>query len=140
MVLPRLPVTPYFKRSAEEYLLAEIEGVLCLGYMMPAKHIGLHVSVFFFFSRNLDSKTMKLTDQVIKTFKTAKIFRDNTDVVNSINYSHSGDTLISSSDDDQIVIYDCQNGTYVALSMLTRVQSKSKLPICIHMDYWLIFL
>ena len=96
--------------------------------------------LFFFFSRNLAGKTMKLTDQVIKTFKTAKIFRDNTDVVNSINYSHSGDTLISSSDDDQIVIYDCQNGTYVALSMLTRVQSKSKRPICIHMDYWLIFL
>lgn len=54
---------------------------------------------------------MKLTDQVIKSFKTAKIFRDNTDVVNSINYSSTGDTLISSSDDDQIVIYDCQNGT-----------------------------
>ena len=78
---------------------------------------------------------MKLTDQVIKTFKTAKIFRDNTDVVNSINYSHSGDTLISSSDDDQIVIYDCQNGTYVNLYMLTLVSSKSNLPICLHMDY-----
>lgn len=56
---------------------------------------------------------MKLTDQVIKSFKTAKIFRDNTDAINSINFSPTGDTLISSSDDDQIVIYDCQNGTYV---------------------------
>ena len=99
---------------------------------MPAKHILVSV---FFFSRSFDGKTMKLTDQVIKTFKTAKIFRDNTDVVNSINYSHSGDTLISSSDDDQIVIYDCQNGTYVNLCMLTRVSSKNKLPICLNMDY-----
>ncbi|KAF6034374.1 WDR82 [Bugula neritina] len=54
---------------------------------------------------------MKLTDQVIKTFKTAKVFRENQDVINSINFSPQGDTLISSSDDDQIVIYDCQNGT-----------------------------
>ena len=103
--------------------------------MKPAKHIHVGLSVLFFFSRNLNGKTMKLTDQVIKTFKTAKIFRDNTDVVNSINYSHSGDTLISSSDDDQIVIYDCQNGTYVNLYMLTLVSSKSNLPICLHMDY-----
>lgn len=54
---------------------------------------------------------MKLTDQVIKSFKIAKIFRENTDVINSVNFSPQGDTLISSSDDDQIVIYDCQNGT-----------------------------
>lgn len=56
---------------------------------------------------------MKLTDQVVKSFKTAKVFRENTDVINSVNFSPQGDTLISSSDDDQIVIYDCQNGTWV---------------------------
>jgi len=54
---------------------------------------------------------MKLTDQVVRSFKTAKVFRENTDVINSINFSPQGDTLISSSDDDQIVIYDCNSGT-----------------------------
>ena len=54
---------------------------------------------------------MKLSDTVVRNFRVAKIFRENSDRINSIDYSTSGDTLISSSDDDSIVIYDCQNGT-----------------------------
>ena len=54
---------------------------------------------------------MKLVDDVLRTFKVAKVFRDNTDRVNCIDFSPAGDTLISSSDDDQIVIYDCEKGT-----------------------------
>ena len=53
---------------------------------------------------------MKLVDSVVRNFLVAKIFRDNTDKVNSINFSPDGETLISSSDDDQIVIYDCEKG------------------------------
>ena len=53
---------------------------------------------------------MKLTEQVVKSFRTAKTFRENTMRINSLDYSVSGDTLISSSDDESIVIYDCQAG------------------------------
>ncbi|KAK7102482.1 WD repeat-containing protein 82-like [Littorina saxatilis] len=54
---------------------------------------------------------MKLTDETVRGFRVAKIFRENTDRVSSINFSANGETLISSSDDDSIVIYDCLNGT-----------------------------
>ena len=54
---------------------------------------------------------MKLTESVVKTFLVAKIFQENTERINSIDYSATGETLISSSDDDTIIIYDCQNGT-----------------------------
>jgi len=54
---------------------------------------------------------MKLTDTVVQNCRVAKIFRENTDRINSLDYSANGETLISSSDDDSIVIYDCQNGT-----------------------------
>lgn len=53
---------------------------------------------------------MKLTEQVIKNFRSAKTFRENTLRINSIDFSVQGDTLISSSDDESIVIFDCQTG------------------------------
>ena len=55
-------------------------------------------------------ETMKLTEQVIKNFRSAKTFRENTLRINSVDFSVQGDTLISSSDDESIVIYDCQSG------------------------------
>jgi COMPASS component SWD2 len=54
---------------------------------------------------------MKLTDTVVKNFRVAKIFKENTDKINNIDFAVNGETLISSSEDDSIVIYDCQNGT-----------------------------
>ena len=54
---------------------------------------------------------MKLTQNVTRSFRVAKIFRENTDKITSIDFSSNGETLISSSDDDSIVIYDCQGGT-----------------------------
>ncbi len=57
------------------------------------------------------SVTMKLTDQVMRSFRVAKLFKDqNTDRINSLDFSHNGETLISSSEDDSIVIYDCLEG------------------------------
>uniref|UniRef100_A0A131XGF5 Putative histone H3 lys4 methyltransferase complex and rna cleavage factor ii complex n=1 Tax=Hyalomma excavatum TaxID=257692 RepID=A0A131XGF5_9ACAR len=55
---------------------------------------------------------MKLVDQTVKSFRVAKVFRENSDRINSIDFSPSGETLISSSDDDSIVIYDCEKGTH----------------------------
>jgi COMPASS component SWD2 len=52
---------------------------------------------------------MKLTEPVVRSFRVAKVFKENTDRINNI--SPTGDTLISSSEDDQIVIYDCEKGT-----------------------------
>ena len=55
--------------------------------------------------------TMKLVDHVVRQFKVAKLFSENTERINHIDFSPSGDLLVSSSDDDQIVIYDCEKGT-----------------------------
>lgn len=54
---------------------------------------------------------MKLTEQVVKSFRAAKCYKENTQRINSVDFSVQGDTLISSSDDESIVIYDCQTGT-----------------------------
>jgi len=67
------------------------------------------VCVYYFFDE-MHTK-MKLTDALVKNFRVAKVFRENKDRINSIDFSANGETLISSSDDDSIVIYDCQNGT-----------------------------
>ena len=61
---------------------------------------------------------MKLGDSVVKSFRVAKVFRDNSDRINSIDFSPDGETLISGSDDDSIVIYDCANeGKWVLLAL-----------------------
>jgi len=53
---------------------------------------------------------MKLVDHVVRSFRVAKVFRENSDRINSLDFSSNGETLISSSDDDSIVIYDCEKG------------------------------
>lgn len=57
--------------------------------------------------------SMKLVDQVVRSFKVAKVFRENTDKINAIDFSANGETLISCSEDDQIVLYDCEKGTQI---------------------------
>ncbi len=54
---------------------------------------------------------MKLVDNVIRSMRCAKVFRDNQDPINHLHFSSDGASLISSSEDDQIVIYDCEKGT-----------------------------
>lgn len=53
---------------------------------------------------------MNLIDDTVRSFRVAKVFRENTDKINNIDFSSNGEVLISSSDDDQIVIYDCEKG------------------------------
>lgn len=38
--------------------------------------------------------TMKLTDSVIRSFKVAKVFRENQDKINSLDFSANGEKLI----------------------------------------------
>ena len=54
---------------------------------------------------------MRLEERTVVNFKVAKLFRENNDRINSIDFSSNGETLITSSDDDSIVIYDCEKGT-----------------------------
>ena len=53
---------------------------------------------------------MKLVEPVMSSFSIAKVFTENQDRINSIDFSANGETLITSSDDDSIVIYDCEKG------------------------------
>ncbi|XP_044539876.1 WD repeat-containing protein 82-like [Gracilinanus agilis] len=53
---------------------------------------------------------MKLTDGVLRSFRVAKVFRENTDKINSFDFSVSGETAVSSNSDDTITLYDCQEG------------------------------
>lgn len=54
---------------------------------------------------------MKLVDTNVVKFRVAKEFSENNDKINSIDFSQDGTTLISSSNDDAIIIYDCEKGT-----------------------------
>lgn len=53
---------------------------------------------------------MKMTDDVFRSFKVAKVFRENTDTINCVDFSPSGESMIASSNDDSIVVYCCLEG------------------------------
>ncbi|KAM9814038.1 WD repeat-containing protein 82-like [Neosynchiropus ocellatus] len=53
---------------------------------------------------------MKITDRVLRNFTIARSYRENSQKVNCIDYSPNGESAISSSDDDRIVIYDITAG------------------------------
>jgi len=54
---------------------------------------------------------MKLVDNVIRSMRVAKLYKDNTEQITNIHYSNDGQSIITSSADDQIIIYDCEKGT-----------------------------
>lgn len=58
----------------------------------------------------MNTKTA-LDDNIMKDFSVAKSFKEYDARVNSIHFSWDGLNLITSSEDDQIVIYDCERGT-----------------------------
>ena len=53
---------------------------------------------------------MHLDEKMIKSFCVMKSFKENDGKVNSIHFSWDGLSCITSSEDDQIVIYDCETG------------------------------
>ncbi|XP_077582278.1 WD repeat-containing protein 82-like isoform X2 [Stigmatopora nigra] len=53
---------------------------------------------------------MKITDSVLRSFRVARTYRENSDKVNCLEYSPNGENAISSSDDDRIVVYDITQG------------------------------
>uniref|UniRef100_A0A4X2JSG4 Uncharacterized protein n=1 Tax=Vombatus ursinus TaxID=29139 RepID=A0A4X2JSG4_VOMUR len=53
---------------------------------------------------------MKLTDMAMRSFRIVKVFQENTDKIISFDFSPNGEMVISSSSDDVIIMYDCQEG------------------------------
>ena len=45
---------------------------------------------------------MKLVDNVIRSMRVGKVFKDNQDNINHLHFANDGASLISSSDDDQV--------------------------------------
>ncbi|XP_037108842.1 WD repeat-containing protein 82-like isoform X2 [Syngnathus acus] len=54
---------------------------------------------------------MKITDSVLRSFRVARKYQCNSDKVNCFEYSWNGESAISSSNDDRIVLYDMTQGT-----------------------------
>lgn len=52
---------------------------------------------------NIQQSKMKLIDSVVRSFKVAKVFRENSDKINAIDFSTNGEKLISCSEDDQVI-------------------------------------
>ncbi|XP_068171966.1 WD repeat-containing protein 82-like [Antennarius striatus] len=53
---------------------------------------------------------MKITDSVLRSFRVARTYRENSMKVNCVDFSSNGEHAISSSDDDCIVLYDVRDG------------------------------
>ncbi|CAL8353580.1 WD repeat-containing protein 82 isoform X2 [Gadus morhua] len=53
---------------------------------------------------------MKITDSVLRSFRVARTYQENSGKVNCVDYSPDGESAISSSDDDSIVLYDIREG------------------------------
>ena len=69
---------------------------------------------------------MLLTDDVFRSFRVAKVFRENTDKINCLNFSANGETMIASSNDDSICVYCCVEGKCA----LIRVYFCSTFTVC----------
>ncbi|KAL5287999.1 WDR82.2 family protein [Megaselia abdita] len=58
-------------------------------------------------------KPVNLDDDLLRSFKVAKVFRENTESISSISFSNSGVFLASSGLDTKIDLYNCHSGTHV---------------------------
>ena len=61
---------------------------------------------------------MKLSDEVFCSFRVAKVFRENTDRINCIDFAHNGEFMIASSNDDSIVVYCCMEGRWAFIGSI----------------------
>jgi len=53
----------------------------------------------------------QLTSPLLRSMRVAKHYKENQDQITNIHYSNDGMNIITSSADDQIIIYDCEKGT-----------------------------
>ena len=50
------------------------------------------------------------TSPLLRSMRVAKHYKENQDQITNIHYSNDGMNIITSSADDQIIIYDCEKG------------------------------
>ncbi|XP_036596615.1 WD repeat-containing protein 82-like [Trichosurus vulpecula] len=55
---------------------------------------------------------MKVTEEALRRFRVARIFKKNSEKINCLDFSPDGKAIVSSSDDDSIVTYDCVEGLH----------------------------
>lgn len=55
---------------------------------------------------------MELSKEVQQSFQLAKVFTENSGLVHSLDYSNDGKMLVTSSDDDSINLYNCEEGIH----------------------------
>jgi len=56
------------------------------------------------------TKTVRLNANLIESMAMAKVFKDNTDRINSLDFYKDGEFLITSSDDESVNLYNCTEG------------------------------
>lgn len=54
---------------------------------------------------------MQINASTVKRMKIGKVFKDNTDTITSIDFSADGESLVTAAEDQQLVLYNCTNGT-----------------------------
>ena len=54
---------------------------------------------------------MGVNKEILRSMRVAKSYKENTEQITNISYSNDGMNMITSSSDDQIIIYDCEKGT-----------------------------
>ncbi|MCP9258040.1 WD repeat-containing protein 82 [Dirofilaria immitis] len=89
---------------------------------------------------------MKANDKTVASMRPAKTFNDNQAPINSLDFSADGLQMISSSDDDSIIMYDCISGqksrsfahnTSNAIHCSTKVDGNkiiNRIDCCISLD------
>ena len=53
-----------------------------------------------------DTRLTYLPEETVKSFRVAKVFRDNTDQINGMDFSPHGDVFVTSSADESLTVYD----------------------------------
>lgn len=53
----------------------------------------------------------KCPENVLRSYKVCRVMRENTDTITSLDFSSDGNLLLSCNEDEQIILYDCEEGT-----------------------------
>lgn len=53
---------------------------------------------------------MKLTNDVARSMAIGKVFKDNANKINSIDFYHDGELMVSASDDESVHVYNTVSG------------------------------
>jgi len=61
-----------------------------------------------------------LTKVVMKTFGAGRVFKHNTEVINSMDFRQDGEMLITSSTDESIRLYDVNQGIFKKKILVKR--------------------